>query len=313
MPSPTAGSVQTALPLQNISIGYTNAEYQLRNAFPTIPVSALTGKYFTFPKAEAFADEALTIPIGGSAPRGQSSLSSETFALEKVAFEEPVYDDVVDEAIANGANPALEYINATEIVTDKVMLRIERLVSSMVTSTSWTNTAAIAAGSEFDSAGGGDPVGVLKTGHVAVYNTILRPANTWILDWATAFNLQFHPAVREFTKYTGPSPSIVPIEVFAKMFGVSRVFVSSAGYNTAGKGLTASLSGVLGDYFWIGYVSPTPSRSVPSAAYLFSKGGRKTETYREEKEYRDVVRCTEFFTAKYTSVDAGYLISNTRA
>ncbi len=314
MPSPTLGSVQTALPLQQISIGYTNAEYTMANAFPVIAVGARTGKYYVFPKAEAFADEALVVSAGLSASRGTRSISEDTFTLDKLAHEEEVYDDIVDEALRNNSNPALEYLQATEAVTDRVLLKRERIITTMITDTSWTGSAVLAAGSEWNSAGGGDPVAVLNTAHMEVYDTIYRPANTWITDWKTSFILQFHPLIRDLVKYTQAGP--VPMAQIAGFYGINRVFVSMAGYNTSGKNLTASLASVLGDYFWLGYVSPVAARRVPSAAYLFELNGaqgRKVETYREEKEYRDVVRCTSYFAAKATSVDAGYLISNTQA
>jgi len=60
----------------------------------------------------------------------------------------------------------------------------------------------------------------------------------------------------------------------------------------------------------VGYIAPTPSRRLPSAAYTFQFRGLRTKVYREESKGAKVVETDMSYDVKQCAADAGQLIQN---
>lgn len=319
MPSPSLGSVQESPFLRNVAAGYSNEGYNLVNLCPIIPVGKTKGQYYTFPKAEAFSDDAEDVGTGTRSPRGTKHLSKATYELVKLAYAEEVYDDIVEEAEA----PADEYLGGTETVMDKILLKRERIISNVLTESDWTGgSVTIDAGQEWDSAGGGSPLTVIKDRVLSIRDSIGLWPNIMGMDGKTALVLALHPEIRDYVKYTSTAPTTASPDVLAIIFRILKNVISEAYVNTAKKNLEASLSPIFGDYMFIGYVSNVPNRRIPSALYHFAKGMGggvaaaggpipRIRTYREEADSRDVIDGDLWWNTYATGLDAGALISNT--
>ena len=311
MPSPALGSVQAAPWLNNVSIGYKNPGYQLQERiFPALQSAKTKGTYVIWTKGEAFADEAGVCRPGDAAPRGTRSFTTTTYELERIAYAEEMYDDIMDEA-----EPVVgDQVATTEMVTDKVLLAIERSIATILTTGAWTSSVAISAGSEFDSGGGGDPLGVFDTARLTIEGLIGRPPNAAAFGWRVGQVLRRHAAIRDYVKYaSGTAPAIVNEQMLAEVLDIPNLVISTCKYNSAKKGLTAVLASIMSDYIWVGYVAPSPARNIPSAGYGFKMNVPPIKTYREEKYKRDVIEGESKYVAKLTAADAGYLISNALA
>ena len=185
----------------------------------------------------------------------------------------------------------------------------------MTTTANWTTTSAIAAGSEWDSAGAGDPIGKFKTAIQTVQNLLGVDELIAAMSWNVAWCLRFHPAFRDYVKYSSDTkgPSVADIGVIAGVLGLKKIVVCSAIYNSAMPGQTAVYASVMTDTVWVGYVTPSPSIMDPSAGYVFTYNDPKTKSWREEAEEQDVVEASENYVAKATCADAGYRITDVLA
>jgi hypothetical protein len=282
------GSVHTNKALAKIAVGYRNEDYVLGGIAPTVGVTNESDSYYIWTKGEVFADQAQIVRPGARAPRSGIGLTTATYTTNCYKWAWPVPDRI----LANADQAVKAEIGSTRAVMDKLLLSKERVISTLlVTTGNWTTTAAIAAGSEWDTAGGGDPIGDVETAVTTVQGLIGRQPNTIAMSW---------PVYRALR-----APSVL-----AEVFDIPRVFIVKARYNSAVEGATVVMADVMTDTVWVGYVSPTPSIMEPSAAYVFEVGGPKIKTFREEAEEQDVVEGQLNYDAKAVVADAGYTITN---
>src|SRR4030067_125720 len=84
MPSPTARQSHIDVALTTVAVAYSNAAYIGGQIFPQVPVAKQTNKFFTFPKASWFRDEAAIRAPGARARRADYTLSTDSYlCLEK--------------------------------------------------------------------------------------------------------------------------------------------------------------------------------------------------------------------------------------
>jgi hypothetical protein len=147
-----------------------------------------------------------------------------------------------------------------------------------------------------------------------VYDLIGVPADqlTAVLPYKVARCLRVHPQLRDYLKFmNGVAPSIVTEQMIAEIIGYKRVIVSKAVYNTALKALTVSLSGMLSDTVWVGYVPDSPGLMIPAAGYSLELQGEATiRTYIESKNRRDVIDGVKHIGVEITCADAAHTITN---
>lgn len=297
--------------LSNMVVGFRNQAYQLQGiVMPIISSAKRKGSYWLFGK-EAFQDEAEYIGSTGESPRLTRNLTEGTFTLKPIGAAIENSWDVADEAPQIVKNQ----MQSSEYVTDKMMLKLERLIASTLTTTgNWTTTTAISSGSEWDTAGGGDPLGFFETAALAIYDLIGVPAEelTTVLPYKVGRCLRKHPQLRDYLKFmNGTAPSIVTPDMIAEIIGYKRVIISKAQYNTALKGLTASLSGMMSDTVWVGYCPDRPAIMAPAAGYsLELEGEQMIRTYIESKNRRDVIDGVKHIGVEITCADAGYTGTN---
>jgi hypothetical protein len=305
-------SVHRNAATDKVAVNYRNAEMVLgTKIFPTVPVKKEGDVYHLWTKADIFRDDAHPVMPGARASRGGFGLETPVaYQTECVKFAWAIPDRVkanMDSAVAADAN-------ATVKCMDKIALSKERVISDYLTGTSasWTSSETIAAGSEFDSAGGGDPIGVFKTAVSTIQGLLGVTPNKAAMSWKVWWTLRFHPAIRDYIKYSSDSksPSVASTAIMAELFGLEEIVVCKAIYNSANPGATAVYADVMTDTVWVGYVTKAPSIMEPSAGYIFQAGPPTTKSWREEPEEQDVVEAKENYVAKATCADAGYRIIN---
>lgn len=311
MPFPTMAQVQptTNAVLSNGVIGYRNPEFRLqKDVFPMTSVAKRVGTFYTFGK-EAFDDEADLVGVTGESPRLTRGLTSSTYTLKAYGAATEIPWDIIDEA---EGLPIVDELKSSQYALDKILLKIERLVASALATTgNWTTTVAIAAGSEWDTAGGGNPIGAIDTAKITVKGLIGVKPNVMVITERLLWALRVNPVLRDYVKYSGNAPTVLPVAILQELFDIEKIVVADGMYNTAAKDLTVSLSPILTDTAWIGFCPPSPGIMVPAAGYIFEKSNEAViRTYQEPKNRRNVIDAVKHFAVKVTSADAGYTITN---
>lgn len=94
-------------------------------------------------------------------------------------------------------------------------------------------------------------------------------------------------------------------------YGITKVYIAKASYNTAAEGQTASLSRVWGKHFWLGYVTDTPGQQEINGGYKFSLRGQRYVTREQfiNPQGNELVN-VDTYDYELLSADVYYLIKN---
>lgn len=303
MPSPTLRDVHVDSPLTNISVAYMNGNYIGEQIFPRVSVQKKTDLYFVFPKDAWFRDEVAIRAPGTRAHAADyevttASYMAVTYALSKL---------VPDEVRANADTPLRPDVEATEFVTDQLLRAQERRIAALVTgSANWAYAASPTTQWSSDTS---DPFGDIMGGIDGVISRIGRMPNVGVMSWAVWKDLMQHPDLLDRVKYTRPSATLQLSDLMG-WFGLERLLVGTAIYNSAAEGATFSSSYIWDDDFWMGYVPPSPALMTPAAGYTLEWQSRQVRRFRREEEYTDVVEASHSTDEIISASDAGAILYN---
>lgn len=306
---PTANDVHINGPLSQLSIAYQNKGFIAEQVFPNVQVKHKSDNYYKFDKAPWLRDEAEVRAPGGDYPTGGYTLSDDVYKTKQYAFATLVPDEVRD----NADNPINPDRNAVNFCTQKLLLKKEKIVATLVfTSGNWNsnNVVTLAGTDQWSDYSNSDPFGDISQAIVATTLSSIETPNTIVMGLEVFMALSLHPDLLERCKYTGTNerPAMVTAQMMAALFGVDRVLVGSAVQDTSKEGGTPTPGFVWGKKFWIGYVADAPALETASAGYIFTSG-RWADMIRDDDHDSNKVRCKEEFDAKVTSADSGYLFN----
>ena len=309
---PTPSDVHVDAVLTNISVAYIQRQdhFCAGRVFPIVPVEKQTDKYYTYTKADWFRDEAkrrapATESAGSGYGLSTASYSCDVFAMHK---------DVPDQVRQNADSPINCDRDATEFVTQRLLLRMEKQWAADYFTTSVWDTDSTPS-NLWDNYATSDPISDIETAkRTILVNTGFMP-NTLVLGYDVFKALKNHPDLVDRFKYT--QAAILTEELMARVFGVERILVAMAINNTAVEGETASYSFVHGKHALLCYVNPTPSLLAPSAGYIFSWRGVSrglgqdvgVKRFRQEQLEADRVEGQIAFDDKVVATDLGYFFN----
>ena len=300
MTAPTTSQVHIDAAMTNVSIAYRNTNYIADQIFPIVPVMKKSDKFFTFDKADWFRNEAALRAPGTRGPVGEYSVSSDTYSCRPVAFGSLVPDEVVD----NADSPLSPRIEKTEFCTDKVLLFAEVEVAAKVFGRSvWSGSATPSTTWDDPSSA---PLTDVETARESIVSLIGREPNTMVIGRNVWTDLKNHPDLLDRIKFT--QTGMMTPALLGQLFGVEKLLIGNAIYDTVAEGVTSSFSFVWGKHCWLGYVPSSPGLMTPAAGYLFTWKSRTVERYRMNVEKSDFIRAEWHYDDKATSADAGYLL-----
>ncbi len=316
MSQPTSTQVHVNRPLTNISIAYmqNQANFIADRVFPVVPVDKQADIYTVYTKNDWFRDEAQARAAGTeSAGSGYNLDNSNTYYCVPYAF----HKDVADQIRANADSHLNLDREATEFVTQRLLVRRERLWATNFFATSKWGTDKTG-GTDFtvwSNFANSDPASDVEAGKVTILqNTGFEP-NTLVLGYSVFSKLKQHPVIKDQFKYV--SSQSITEDMMAQFFGVDRVLVAKATYATNHEGETAAYSFVQGKHALLCYVNPRPSLMSPSAGYVFGWRGisqgmgvnMAMKRFRLEHLESDRVEGQFAYDMKVVGSDLGYFFS----
>ena len=268
MAQPTSSDVHVDAILTNISVAYIQDQkaYIANQVFPTIPVEKQSDKYFLYSKGDWFRDEAQKRAPATESVGSGYSLSTSTYSADVYAF----HKDVDDQVRANADSPLNVDRDATEFVTQRMLMRQEiQWTADFFASSIWATDATPSnLWSDYTAS---DPIGDVETGKSTILNSTGYLPNTLVLGYDVFRQLRHHPDIVDRVKYT--SAENVTEDILARFFGVDRILIARAIRNTANEGAANSFSSIAGKNAALYYVAPTPGLLTPSAGYSFAWRG----------------------------------------
>lgn len=324
MPQPTHNQVHVNRPLTNISIAYTQASdmFAYRRMFPAIPVDNKSDTYFIFRKGDAKRDE-LQPRAPGTESAG-SGFNVGTATYNCVRWDNHI--DVADEIRANADDPLDMDAASTNTLTERGMIRQERIfaVNYLTTGkwgTDYTGVASNPTGTQFikwSDYTNSDPVGDVQKARTAIHKaTGMRP-NKLCLAQDVADILVEHPDIiaRVNNGQTTGVAQVAEYADLAKVFRVQEVVVSGAVYNKAAEGATPNMDFCAAGVALLAYVASAPALMAPSAGYRFNwrhlagnTEGLRIKKFRMEALESDRIEIGLATDMKLVGADLGALFS----
>jgi hypothetical protein len=265
-----------------------------------------------------YSRDTMSIPETLRAMRSESnqakwSMSTSSYVLE----EHALHDYVSDRERDNADSPISIDVDTTEIITQKLLLRREKDLATVVQTTgNWgtgvdaSATSTIAWSTNTVTT---NPVTLIDSvTSLIVLNSGMKP-NQLILSDAQFRAAKEHTSIVDRIKYTSPD-SVTP-DMLAKLFNVEKVLVASGTEQTEKDDVgTTTMAFIWTDCVFLYYVPPTPGLKQASALYTIWKDAYttpfKVERWRETKRRSDGIEVSAMFQHKpVATACAAYLFN----
>ena len=320
MPQPSVNNVHIDAILTNISVAYiqnTN-NFIADKVFPTIPVEKKSNLYFKYTKDDWFRDEAQRRADGTASAGSGYGLTTDNYQADVFAF----HKDIGDQTRANADNPLNPDMEATQFVTQRLLLRREvQWASDFFTTSVWgtditgvsssPSTNQVYKWSDYTNS---TPIADVEVAKATVLQKTGYEPNTFVLGYKVFQTLKNHPLLVDRYKYT-QAGAIVTEDLLAQLFGVERVLVAKAVVNSGKEGANSqSYDFTVGSQALLCYTAPNPGLMTPSAGYTFMwtgvSGGLGTTVgvsrFRMEELKADRVEGEIAFDNKVVASDLGF-------
>ncbi len=301
------GDLQVDALLTNISIGFTIEGYVADQVLPRVPAPKETVKVPTFSR-EGLQIEGNPIKRASKARFARTGWS--VTYTDKTCDEWGIEIPVDDREIRN-AEAVLDPLRVSNDVANQLIAnQIESNVCSELTDTSnLTSNETLSGTDQWSDYTNSNPLTYITGKRQTIQKAVHRNPNLLVIGQEVFDELMFHPAISEFYKYTQPGP--VTADMMAQAFGVARLVVASATYDSQDIGQSTQV----GAYIWgkhalLCYVPTSAEVQMPALGYQFVNQDRRTFRYREEDITSEIVRVSELSLASVTNAASGYLIKN---
>ncbi len=302
--SPTLNDIRIDPILSNVSVAYKNAEYIAEQILPVIPTQTRTGKYFKYDKSKFRKVQSLR---GMGAPANEVDYGL-TISASYICLDHALKSLVPDELRDQAPSPLNPELDATENVTEKILIEKELdLATYMQDTSNLTNNTTLSGNSKWSDYANSDPIGDIKKGKKAIHSKIFVEPNTLVLGKEVYDTLLDHPDIIDRIKYRS---DVATADILARLFGVDKVLVGGAGYNTAKEGQTDAMSYIWGKNAWLLYVTPRPGIRSISFGYHFVFKNRVVDKWYDKDREGTWIRVHDNYTKEIVSTEAAYLIKN---
>jgi hypothetical protein len=225
-------------------------------------------------------------------------VTTDTYSCEEYALN----DLIDDREKANADKPLKLEVDTVEFLTDILQLDLEMRIKTLLTA----SLSANALETLWSTPASSDPISDIEVGKAAIHAVIFKDPNILLLGKAVFDILKHHPDILDRIKYV--QKGVVTAELMAAVFGVDKVIVGKAGYNTAKEGKTASYSYLWGKNAILAYVEPRPGVKKFSLGYVFQSRKFQTRRARLETRHSDWFEVSDLEDEKMVCTSAGYRI-----
>lgn len=302
---PELSNVHTDAILTNISEQYRNAKFIGTQLMPVVPVKKESDYYYKYnSKATRFR-----IPDTLRAAKTESKQVDWEVTTDTYACQEHALNDLIDDReYANADKPLNLKSDTVEFLTDIILNAQEKRIADQLFSTSViTNNTTLTGTDQWSDYENSDPIGDIEDGKEDIHGRIFREPNTLVLGKEVYNKLKHHPDITDRIKYS--MKGIITPQLLAELFGVEKVLIGEAGYNSANEGQTASYGYLWGKYALLAYIEPRPGIKKFSLGYTFQARPFGVRVAREETKHSDWIEVSHVVDEEIVSVDTAYLIA----
>jgi hypothetical protein len=260
--------------LENVSYAaFQDASmFVARAVFPTIPSPDEQFKYYTFNMDSIQQDKARQRAPGSPSEEGVWDLSATSVTLKQYSYLEKLPEELVASA---GLAANIDVASANSVAEVLLINAERRFATNFFVTTKWATDMTGQASADathyiFWNSATSTPIDDVYSEHRRILLAGRRRPNTMILGFTVLQRLLTNVQIINRLN-NGALPGRVvmaSIDQLASIFGVDRILLAGAVYNSAKEGATAAGAFCLDDKSaWIGYVAPQAAVMTPSAGY----------------------------------------------
>ena len=322
--NPTAGDVHVNRPLTNFSQKWlaNQAMFVADRSVPNLPVAMQSDLYYEFSRADFFRDEAEKRSDGAETAGGGFKLSTTPYFADVWGF----HKDVTDRQRANADSPVRRDQSASQFVTQKLLIRKERIFADKFFKTGvWTAPGSDTAPTTKWDDSASDPVTDLRTALRAIHQNTGFQANR-ILFGKKAWDIFVdNDAVLDRVSggATTDRPAVVMRRLIAQLLEIDQVEVFNGIYNSGVRSTDADENENMQfigaeDGVLIYYAPMSLAEEEPTALAQFSwtgytgatPNGMRIKRFRNEATASDRVEGEMAFDMKVVAADLGFFLPN---
>lgn len=310
---PDSYAVHQDAVLSNFAVSYSqNGIWIADTVLPKKMVAKESDKYFLF-----YQKDVIQVPTrdqrADGAPSSEISwdVTTGTYQCEAYALK----DIVTKRARANADQPLDLDQDTTAILTERLMVGKEYRVAAKIFDTSGftSYTSALGTADKWDSytSSDSDPLADVDAAKLSVLKYSQKYANTIIMGVEVFDKVKHHPLVIDRIKYNGgPSvPAVVTEQALAQLFGVDKVLVGRAVYNSATEGQTVTPAYIWGKYVMVAYVDPAPKVKGMTMGFQPTVQDMTVSTWYDDTRKGDLIEVEYIADEIIVNYGAGYLYS----
>jgi hypothetical protein len=310
--SPTPGDVHVNGPLTQLSVAFIQDAdtYVADKVFPIVPVQKQSDLFYTYDKGDFLSDEARPRAPGTESAGGHFGVSTSLYSAQVRAY----HKDIDDQLRANADSVLSLDMSAVNFVTQKMLISRERqFINAFFKTGVWGTDATPAT---LWSAAGSSPRTDVDAAKVIVQaNTAGLVPNTLVITPNVLYALRGNAEIRDQFKYT--SADSIDTAMMARYFGIERVLVLGAVYNSAQQGVSPVFTFMGGKSALLVYSAPAPSLMAATAGYIFAwtgytgaVNGIRIKRFRMEHLESDRIEGQIAYDMRRIAAEAGYFFSN---
>ena len=318
------GTIHVDRYLTNYSVTYmqSKASFIAGRAASLIRVNNQSDKFVVYDRGYFWRDEMRPRALGGRPEQVGYKVGEGTYSAVEWAAEHVVDD----RQRANTDAPINLDQNATRLLTDKAMIRADRIwATNFFTTGIWTTTRTGVGSTpganqflKFNDANS-DPILVIDEYKDTMHQLTGFMPNVLVLGTNVRRELRSHPDIADRIKYVGIG--LADEAKLQELFDIPTVVTARSIYNASDEGVADSFQYIVdAQSAWLGYIEPSPGLDSPTAIANFAWQGLvagQTNDFggvitrgREPRAYSDWFHNRMAFDLKVVAADLGVFLKD---
>ena len=279
------GSLSISKALSNVSIQYKNGQYIFNQFLKDVPVTQDSGKYFVYNK---------NMRLEETERANRSPANMATFGVSTSIYlvREHALKDVISDADRDNSDvPGSLDVDTVEFLTDKILMRQEKIVSDLIfTTTTWSQNGTLTTASSWNyNTTTSAPIQSVLSATAVILAQSGKMANTMIFNNAVLNALKENNNVYNRLAYT--RDQILTKDILASLFDMDNIYVGTAQYETNQEGLDSTQTAIWPSDAFIGYFEQFPGLKKATAINMF-RVKKKGMPYRVKKWWDEDIEGT---------------------
>jgi len=305
--------VYTSVPLTQISLAYKPEWFIAEQIAPIVQVAKDSWKIYSY------AMDNMRYIENRRAVWGKWNIvTTDVSSADHYVLEDHVlWEFIPEEILENAERPLKPRSDITEFLTQRMFVYKEKALADTVTSNStYTNYTTLSWTSQWSDYTNSDPFDDIDTAITTVRSSSWKIPNTMIIAWDVLQKLRFHPDIVDRFPWAVKISSDMILSAVGSLFGIDRLLVWKAQYNSADLGQTDTLADIWTKDVVVAYIENSPTLMSRSFAFTYQKkaprriqvlgqGQGWLETIQRKSEY---IQISDKFQQKLIDEKCAYLI-----